>query len=127
MEFSAGEPQGMRQWVQQGDQCEHKGRCMQWRVCHCLVRGERKKKYLSQFFSWVVPAAIAMAGGWLMCPHKACEGRCDRVTGVPMKGGGATTPWLASFLRAVEASMGREKMIRIQRGWLSGALSHTTD
>ena len=74
----------------------------------------------------MVPAAIETAAGWLMCPCKACEGRCDGVTGVPAKGGGATTPWLASFLRAVEASMGREEMVRIRRGWLSGALSHAT-
>ena len=90
------------------------------------LEAKGKKKYLSQFFSWVVPAAIETAAGWLMCPREACEGRCDGVTGVPAKGGGATTPWLASFLHAVEASMGREEMVRIQRGWLSGALSHAT-
>ncbi len=62
------------------------------------LEAKGKKKYSSQFCSWVVPAAIATAAGRLVCPREACESRCDGVAGVPAKGGGGDDAMLVVLL-----------------------------
>ncbi len=112
-----------------GRRCEHKGRRMRQLASvvwlHCLVRGERKKKkYFSQFFSWVILAAIETAARWLVCPHEACESRCDGVAGVPAKGGGGDDAMTVVLLACSGSEGGNGSN---SAWWLSGALSHATD
>ena len=68
--------------------------------------------------------AIETVVRWLVCPCEACESRCNRVTGVPMKGGGGDDA-MTVILLACSGSKGGNGSNSVW--WLSGALSHTTD
>ena len=51
-----------------------------------------------------------------MCPHEACESRCDGVAGVPAKGGGGDDTMTVVLLVCSGSEGAKGEMVRIRHG-----------
>src|SRR6266571_3266630 len=63
------------QWGQ-GSGTSHRG--IEVVVVVATVKGEKRGNVLSEDFLGALGTVRAMAVGWLVCAHDACEGRCSR-------------------------------------------------